>query len=155
MATSASMERDTTPDAERSPLEHTLACVGDRWTLLLVDALQSGAQRFGDLLDAFEGLAPNVLSRRLKQLEADGLVVAQPYSDRPRRHRYALTASGRELAGALRLLTEWGARREPAAAADHVPLHHQACGTAVEARWYCPTCHRLVDDDEAADLRYL
>jgi DNA-binding HxlR family transcriptional regulator len=133
-------------------LEEALDRVGDRWSLLLVDALLDGPRRFGDLLGAFEGLAPNVLSRRLKALEDAGLVVAEPYSRRPLRNRYALTASGQELAGALRLLAQWGADRVPGG--DHTPLHHRSCGTAVEARWYCPTCHAVVDDPDTDDLRY-
>lgn len=137
------------------PLDAALARVGDRWTLRLIDVLRSGPRRFNDLLAAFDGLAPNVLSSRLKQLEADGLVVAAPYSDRPVRHEYRLTEGGHDLAGALRLLTAWGAHREPGAGGEHTPLHHHACGTAVEPRWYCPTCHRLVDDDETDDVRYV
>ena len=47
----------------------------------------------------------------VKALEAEGLLAARPYSDRPRRVAYVLTASGAELAGALRLLAQWGAVR--------------------------------------------
>jgi DNA-binding HxlR family transcriptional regulator len=144
--------RGATAESATSPLEAALARVGDRWSLLLVDALLDGPRRFGDLLDAFEGLAPNVLSKRLKTLEAAGLVVALPYSERPVRHEYRLTPAGHELAGALRLLAQWGADR--ATGGDHTPLHHRACGTAVEAHWYCPTCHVAVEDPETDDLRY-
>ena len=134
-----------------SPLDLALRQVGDRWTLLVVEALLPGPQRFGELLEALDGLAPNILSKRLKMLEADGLVTAEPYSHRPYRVAYRLTASGGELAGALRLLAQWGAHR----GADRAPLHHATCGTAVEARWWCPTCARDVEDDEAPDLDYV
>ena len=77
------------------------------------------------------------------------VLVARPYSRRPPRFAYELSADGRELAGALRLLTEWGAARS-----EHgEPLRHGACGTPLEARWYCPTCARPVEDDEAGDGR--
>jgi DNA-binding HxlR family transcriptional regulator len=137
------------------PLDAALARVGDRWTLRLVDVLREGPRRFNDLLGSFDGLAPNVLSSRLKQLEADGIVVAAPYSDRPVRLEYRLTQTGHDLAGAVRLLAAWGAGRLPDAGAEHTPLHHHACGTSVEARWYCPTCHRVVDDDDTGDVRYV
>jgi hypothetical protein len=72
---------------------------------------------------------------------------------------YRLTESGAALAGALRLLSQWGADhprpRGGAAGAPAEPVHHDACGTAVEARWWCPTCERLVEDDEASDLRWV
>lgn len=133
-------------------LEEAVRRVGDRWTLLLVDALLPGPRRFGELLAAFDGLAPNILSSRLKALEADGLVVATPYSRRPYRLAYALTASGADLAGALRLLTQWGSTRggDGTSAA-----RHRTCGTTLEARWWCPTCARTVDDGEAPDLDYV
>lgn len=132
-------------------LDEAVRRVGDRWTLLLVDALLPGPRRFGELLEGFDGLAPNILSKRLKALEADGIVTVAPYSRRPYRVAYALTASGLELAGALRLLTQWGAARGAVGAA----VHHRTCGTTMEARWWCPTCARAVEDGEAPDLDYV
>ena len=126
-----------------SPLAAALAVVGDRWTLHLVAALLDGPRRFGDLERELEGIAPNVLASRLRHLEAEGIVLAEPYSERPPRFVYELTSSGRDLAGALRLLADWGAR----AAGGGEPLRHQTCGTALEARWWCPTCEQPVDDE--------
>jgi len=134
-----------------SPLDEALRRVGDRWTLLVVEALLAGPQRFGTLEAGIEGLAPNILSKRLKALEAEGVITAAPYSQRPYRVAYALTASGAELAGALRLLAQWGGDRSTAG----VGVRHDTCGTAVEARWWCPTCARTIDDDEAPELDYV
>src|ERR1700724_2574166 len=89
-------------------LQGALARGGDRWTLLVIDALQGGPRRFGELQEALGGIATNVLSQRLRRLEKDGVIVALPYSTRPPRYAYELTAAGRELAGALLLLTRWG-----------------------------------------------
>lgn len=122
-----------------SPLESALARVGDRWSLLLVDALTGGPMRFGELQQAVPGIATNVLSQRLRHLEATRVLLAHPYSRRPLRHSYELTATGRELAGALRLLAQWGA--DTGAAPEH-----GACGTPLEARWWCPTCEETVAD---------
>lgn len=134
-----------------SPLAEALARVGDRWTLLIVEALLGGSRRFNDLLERIPGIAPNILSERLKRLERDGLLVSQPYTDRPPRSDYELTSEGSELAGALRLLAHWGARHAPTAEAPR----HPACGTTMEARWYCPTCDQIVDDEPNVDLYYL
>ena len=137
--------------AGASPLETALSRVGDRWALLVVEALLGGPRRFGELQADVRGIASNVLSTRLRQLEARGLVVARPYSQRPPRSSYELTAAGGELAGALRLLADWGA----GVSDDGDTARHRACGTPLEVRWYCPTCARSVDDDEAEGLRYL
>lgn len=128
-------------------LESAVSRVGDRWTLLVIDALLGGPQRFSDLQEAIPSVAANVLSSRLRRLERDGLVVAVPYSKRPPRLEYRVTELGRELAGALLLLTRWGARGS--GHEEHGP-RHRACGTPLEARWYCPTCAAVteaVEDD--------
>jgi DNA-binding HxlR family transcriptional regulator len=125
-------------------LGEAVSRVGDRWTLLIVDALLDGPRRFTDLQAAL-GLAPNVLTARLRHLETDGLVVAAPYSQKPARYEYRVSAEGRELAGALRLLARWGA--QTAGAVVEGP-RHRSCGTALEARWYCPTCDRVTDAGE-------
>jgi DNA-binding HxlR family transcriptional regulator len=131
------------PEHGSSPLAEALARVGDRWTLLVVEALLAGPRRFNDLLSQIPGIAANILSDRLKRLERDRLLVARPYSQRPPRAAYQLTAEGTELAGALRLLAHWGSRHTDQAGSPH----HLACGTPLEVRWYCPTCDQLVDDE--------
>lgn len=139
-----------TADAEDAPLARAVARVGDRWALLIVDALGHGARRFNDLLAEISGIASNVLSQRLKHLEAEGVVLARPYQTRPPRHAYELTAAGRGLAGALRMLSQWGSTGSEA---DH--LRHGTCGTPLEARWFCPTCERAVAEDEGEELSYV
>jgi DNA-binding HxlR family transcriptional regulator len=130
-----------------SALEEALARVGDRWTLLVIEALLEGPRRFGDLQEALPGIAPNILTQRLRHLEREALVVSRPYSERPPRFVYELTSAGAELAGALRLLADWGARQ--AESAD--PLRHAVCGTALEARWWCPSCDLVVDEGAAEE----
>jgi len=132
-----------------SALSEALDRVGDRWTLLIVEALLDGPRRFGDLLDAIPGLAPNILTRRLRDLERDALLVTRPYSMRPPRFVYELSDGGRELAGALRLLADWGARQSDAAE----PLRHADCGTPLEPRWHCPLCEVTLDDSEPDETR--
>jgi DNA-binding HxlR family transcriptional regulator len=131
------------PEHGSSPLAEALARVGDRWTLLVVEALLAGPRRFNDLLSQIPGIAANILSDRLKRLERDRLLVARPYSQRPPRAAYQLTAEGTELAGALRLLAHWGSRHTDQAGSPQ----HLACGTPLEVRWYCPTCDQLVDHE--------
>ena len=56
-------------DASTSALADALAAVGDRWTLLVVAALLERPRRFGELQEEVRGIAPNVLSQRLRQLD--------------------------------------------------------------------------------------
>ena len=130
-------------------LDAALERVGDRWSLLVVDALLDGPRRFGELREALPGIAANILTDRLRRLERERILVASPYSTRPPRMEYALTGDGRDLASALRLLADWGSRPS-----GGEPLRHDRCGTPVEARWFCPTCGVAVTDAEisASDL---
>ncbi|HET7646438.1 MAG TPA: helix-turn-helix domain-containing protein [Candidatus Limnocylindria bacterium] len=134
-----------------SPLAAALERVGDRWSLLLIEALLDGPRRFGELTDAVGGIAPNILTDRLRRLEAERVVRATPYSERPPRFDYHLTDEGMELAGVLRMLADWGSRTSSQAE----PMRHATCGTPVEARLWCPTCARVVDDPEAEELRFV
>jgi DNA-binding HxlR family transcriptional regulator len=126
--------------------------VGDRWSLLVVARLLRGPRRFGELLDELDGLAPNILAKRLSRLEAEGLVVGEPYSTRPVRHAYRLTAPGAELAGALRMLAGWAALRHGVrpGRGEGVPVHGP-CGSPLETRWFCATCDQAVADPSSAD----
>src|SRR6476619_7901456 len=126
--------------AAQSPLAAALASVGERWTLLVVAALLDGPRRFGDLETEVPGIASNVLTQRLRRLEEEGLVIAQPYSERPPRYVYELSEAGRGLAGVVRLLADWGARHSGAE-----PPRHAVCGTPLDAVWFCPTCETPVD----------
>lgn len=135
--------------AATSPLAAALERVGDRWSLLIIEAMLDGPRRFGELSDAVAGIAPNILADRLRRLEGERIVRSTPYSERPPRFTYALTDEGNELAGVLRLLADWGSRGSVHAE----PMRHALCGTPVEARLWCPTCARSVDEPEADELR--
>lgn len=147
------MPTSTTPTG---PLEAALDRIADRWSPRLVEALLAGPLRYGELQAAVTGIASNILADRLRRLEADGLLASTAYEERPPRFEYRLTAEGRALAGALRLLADWGARHGggdsgtsghgEGAAPGHLAMPHVACGTALEARWYCPTCDVAVSD---------
>src|ERR671911_2276902 len=106
-----------TPRSETTPPGDALAeaadRIGDRWSLRVIGALLPGPRRFGDLLSDLDGIAPNILSKRLGSLEADGLVVAEPYTQRPVRHDYRLTAAGAALRGPQRPPAPGGANVLP------------------------------------------
>src|ERR1700678_1239062 len=93
-------------------LDRAARLVGDRWSLLVLAALLDGDRRCGELLELIGGISTNVLAQLLATLEAAHLVVAEPYSRRPPRMRYALTSDGRGLAGPLSALSAWGAQRD-------------------------------------------
>jgi DNA-binding HxlR family transcriptional regulator len=120
--------------------------VGDRWSLRLVGAMLDGDRTFGELAGQVNGIAPTILTARLRTLQRVGLLTATPYERRPVRMRYSLTAPGRRLGAAIATLAEWGGAREGASGS---PVHRR-CGTPVVTRPWCPTCDEPVDPGEHA-----
>jgi DNA-binding HxlR family transcriptional regulator len=81
--------------------------VGRRWTGAIVRALLTGTTRFSELQAAVPGLSARLLSERLKELEAAGIVRRRVVPDIPVRVEYHLTEAGLELAGAVQALADW------------------------------------------------
>lgn len=94
---------------ESCPVARTLNLIGERWSILILrDLLLQGPRRYQDFQESLTGVAPNTLSARLKDLEANGLISRRPYSERPPRLEYHLTDKGRSLGPILKTLREWG-----------------------------------------------
>ena len=84
--------------------------IGKRWTGAIVFALTDGPLRFGELAKAVPGLSDRLLSRRLRELEREGLVARQVEAGSPVRVTYSLTEAGAELRPALVELKDWAGR---------------------------------------------
>jgi DNA-binding HxlR family transcriptional regulator len=85
------------------PITRSLEVLGDRWTLLVIRDLLVGASRFNELARCLPGMSRGLLSKRLGQLERDGLVVHDEHGYRP-------TPACEELRPLIFGLAEWGAR---------------------------------------------
>jgi DNA-binding HxlR family transcriptional regulator len=96
------------------PIATGLDVLGDRWTLLIVRELAIGDQRFTDLRTHLPGIAPNLLSERLRQLVADGLAEQVELPPPAARSVYRLTDDGRRAVPVLRAMARFGAARLPA-----------------------------------------
>jgi DNA-binding HxlR family transcriptional regulator len=90
--------------------------LGKRWTGAIVRALMDGPRRFTELLAAVPGLHDRLLSERLKELEAEGVVQRHIYPETPVRIEYELTAKGRDLHRVMAEIHRWADRWMPAAA---------------------------------------
>jgi DNA-binding HxlR family transcriptional regulator len=122
------------------PVAKTLDIIGERWTLLVVrDLLKLGPRKFQDFEESL-GVAPGILSDRLKVLEEEGVIERGFYSSHPPRAEYKLTPKGRELRTVVGALAVWGSKHVHPESA----LVHDACGTPVEVGYFCPTCDREV-----------
>jgi DNA-binding HxlR family transcriptional regulator len=107
------------PDSAFCPYYHqAVELIGGRWTGAIVRAMLAGVARFSALKDAIPGLSDRMLSERLKELEAAGVVEREVTPSTPVRVEYRLTPKGRALAGAVEEISAWASEWlvEPVAA---------------------------------------
>lgn len=104
------MDDPDKPTFERSccPIACALDCLGDKWTLLIIRDLLLGKKRYQELITSPECVATNILADRLKKLEAAGILIQQPYQQKPVRYEYVLTKKGEDLKPVLKALVKWG-----------------------------------------------
>jgi DNA-binding HxlR family transcriptional regulator len=90
------------------PLYHqAVELIGSRWTGAVLRALLAGVTRFSDLSEAIPGISDRMLSERLKELEAQGIVERTVIPDRPVRIEYHLTEKGRSLGTVVETISQW------------------------------------------------
>jgi DNA-binding HxlR family transcriptional regulator len=86
---------------------HAVELIGRRWTGAILRALLSDVRRFSDLAEAIPGLSDRMLSERLKELEAEGIVDRLVHAEKPVRVEYLLTQKGQALGGVIEALSTW------------------------------------------------
>ena len=95
-------------DSQCKTFQTAIDILGSRWNALILNVLQRGPLRFSELAEQAEGPGDKVLSARLKELEARGLLVRRVDPGPPVRVSYALTRSGREFGELAQAIERWG-----------------------------------------------
>ncbi|RAO74534.1 winged helix-turn-helix transcriptional regulator [Dyella jiangningensis] len=96
-------------ESMQCPVARGLERAGDGWSMLILRDAFYGIRRFDDFVQSL-GIAPNILSRRLRDLVQAGLLQRRPYCARPKRYEYVLTEQGRDFRPVLLALMAWGNR---------------------------------------------
>lgn len=107
--------RDHSGDRVCARFHEAIELIGKRWTGAVIRMLMDEPRRFTDLLSAVPDLHDRLLSERLKELEAEGLVERRVYPETPVRIEYALTQKGRDLERVLSEVERWAHRWIPTA----------------------------------------
>jgi DNA-binding HxlR family transcriptional regulator len=95
-------------------VQDVLELVGRRWTGTILVAAAQGARRFGEYRASIDGISDRLLTQRLKELEAEGLIERTVIPSTPVQIRYALTGDGEDLVRVLQPLIVWGVQRRQA-----------------------------------------
>ncbi len=108
-------EAPHTPPGGCCPLYHeAIEMIGRRWTGAIIEVLlHSGPRRFSEVAAAIPELSDRLLSERMKELEARGIVVRHVHAESPVRVEYTLTDMGRDLQTAVGELHTWAQRWLP------------------------------------------
>ena len=135
------------------PVARAEAVAGDRWTVLVLRELFMGSHRFEEIQAQTEG-TPQMITTRLKKLEADGLVERRLYNERPKRYEYRLTEKGEAYYPVILALRAWG--ETWCKSADEgcaINYAHRTCGGPAGLGPVCESCGRpLRRADLTADL---
>jgi DNA-binding HxlR family transcriptional regulator len=86
---------------------HAVELIGRRWTGVILRAMLGGAERFSELTETIPGLSDRMLSERLKELEAEGIVTRTVIPATPVRIEYHLTEMGRDLSAVVQAASAW------------------------------------------------
>ena len=99
---------EKTKELPACPVETTLTLIGDKWKVLILRDLMPGTKRFGELKKSIDTVSQKVLTAQLRDMEANGLVHREVYSEDPPRVEYSLTELGQSLKPILDAMWNWG-----------------------------------------------
>ena len=123
-------------------IARALDLVGERWAMLVIRDLILGPKRFTDLRDTLPGIATNVLTQRLKELERYGVIRRRPLPPPAASTVYELTEYGRELEPVLLALGRWGAKT----------IGEPTPGQSIRSQWFAVGLKAYFRPEAAQDV---
>ncbi|MEM9476318.1 MAG: helix-turn-helix domain-containing protein [Pseudomonadota bacterium] len=94
-------------DPNICPVRHVMAQVGDKWSILVLTSLKQSRMRFSELKRSIPDISQRMLTKTLRSLERDGLVLRTVTPTVPPRVDYELTALGQSLVSMLEPVAKW------------------------------------------------
>jgi DNA-binding HxlR family transcriptional regulator len=131
-------------------IANALAVIGERWSLLALREVMFGERRF-DQIARNTGASRDILTTRLRSLEAAGVLERRQYETRPPRYEYVLTESGKALNTVLLTLMEWGDKY--ATPGEPPTVWRHSCGAELHPRTVCAHCGAAVRGEDLTALR--
>src|SRR3546814_13224125 len=136
-------------DVRECPIARTLQIVGEKWSLLAIREIMLGNRRFEEIR-RYTGAPRDILTARLRKLEAEGIVTRTEYQQRPARFEYRLTDLGWSLSPVLTVLRSWGDTHLSLPGEPTLVFEHE-CGAVLTPEVVCVECVRPVRPDGTPD----
>ena len=102
------MRHDTYKCNQGCPVEATLELIGGKWKGVILYHLLEKTYRFGELKRMMPGITQHMLTKQLRELEADGIISRKVYAEVPPKVEYSLTGCGESLREIITLMRDWG-----------------------------------------------
>ena len=98
------------PDTDKNecPVTYCLSMIGGKWKPVIIFCIENGVDRFGAMQRAVPGITKQMLTKQLRELEADGLITRKVYAEVPPRVDYALSDKGRSVLPVIKAMQTWG-----------------------------------------------
>ena len=106
-----SYDLESDPNVEECPVELAVGMIGGKWKPVLLFHLMAGTKRYSELQRLVSHASDRMLTRSLRELEADGLVHREVFPEVPVRVEYSLTTDGKTLYPILAEMSKWGEKR--------------------------------------------
>lgn len=117
--------------------------IGDRSSTLIIRSIFTGINRFADI-QVDSGLATNVLTDRLLELQSGDFIYRSPDQNQTRRGAYKMTEKGRDLYPILMMLMQWGDKWYAAPEGPPLLISHKPCGETLNPEIACSACHEFI-----------
>lgn len=93
---------------DQCPVTYCLSMIGGKWKPVIVFCIANGVDRFGAMQRAIPGITKQMLTKQLRELEADDLIIRTVFAEVPPRVDYALSAKGKSVLPIISEMRRWG-----------------------------------------------
>ena len=90
------------------PVTYCLSMIGGKWKPVIIFCIKNGVDRFGAMQRAIPGITKQMLTKQLRELEADGLIIRKVYAEVPPRVDYSLSDKGHSVLPVIKAMQKWG-----------------------------------------------
>lgn len=92
------------------PVTYTMSMIGGKWKPIILYLISKGANRFGILQRGIDGISKQMLTKQLRELEEDGILVRKIFAEIPPRVEYSISEKGKSLFPIVDAMRSWGER---------------------------------------------